>query len=83
MKSEGTTGGTMYKNGIKRLIDILVSGLGIVVLSPVFLILYQTPEALRTAQALVISNRTGNKTLLLKAPHTLVERYSNIQLELT
>ena len=43
----------------------------------------QTPEALRTAQALVISNRTGNKTLLLKAPHTLVERYSNIQLELT
>ena len=30
----------MYKNGIKRLIDILVSGLGIVVLSPVFLILY-------------------------------------------
>ncbi len=56
----------MYKNGIKRLIDILVSGLGIVVLSPVFLILYVLVRVKLGKPALFTQERPGKDEKIFK-----------------
>lgn len=56
----------MYKNYIKRLIDILVSGLGIVVLSPVFLVLYVLVRVKLGKPALFTQERPGKDEKIFK-----------------
>lgn len=56
----------MYKNGIKRLIDILVSGLGIIVLSPVLLILYMLVRVKLGKPALFTQERPGKDEKIFK-----------------